>query len=116
MKTADPWQESLKKRWMPFEMLHAPRLDADAAAAPVEPRYCLMINPFYAKDPHASFGKHVLTPSLALTSFAATTPADWRLQYWDENLLPGPPPCRPMPEVVGHYGASHICAAGFRTG
>ena len=39
------------------------RLDADAAAAPVEPRYCLMINPFYAKDANASFGKHVLTPS-----------------------------------------------------
>ena len=100
MKTADPWQESLKQRWMPFEMLHAPRLDADAAAAQVEPRYCLMINPFYAKDANASFGKHVLTPSLALTSFAATTPAHWRLQYWDENLLAGPPPCRPMPEVV----------------
>ena len=37
-------------------------------------RYALLINPFYPKDPHASFGKHVLTPTLALTSFAATTP------------------------------------------
>ena len=25
----------------------------------------LLINPFYPKDPHASFGKHVLTPTLA---------------------------------------------------
>jgi hypothetical protein len=50
------------------------------------------INPFYPKDPHASFGKHVLTPTLALTSFAATTPPPWRVEYWDENLLHGPPP------------------------
>ncbi|HZT00279.1 MAG TPA: radical SAM protein [Terriglobales bacterium] len=100
MKNADPWQEPLRKRWMPLEMLHAPRLCADAGAASVEPGYCLMINPFYAKDANASFGKHVLTPSLAMTSFAATTPAHWRLQYWDENLLAGPPPCQPMPEVV----------------
>jgi radical SAM superfamily enzyme YgiQ (UPF0313 family) len=100
MKTADPWQGALKKRWMPSEMLHAPWFDAAAAAGPVEPRYCLMINPFYAKDANASFGKHVLTPSLAMTSFAATTPAHWRLQYWDENLLAGPPSCAPMPEVV----------------
>ena len=31
----------------------------------------LLINPFYSKDPWGSFGKHVLTPSLALTSIAA---------------------------------------------
>jgi radical SAM superfamily enzyme YgiQ (UPF0313 family) len=67
----------------------------------VEPRYALLINPFYAKDPHASFGKHVLTPTLALTSFAATTPESWRVDYWDENLLDGRPPCDPMPEAVG---------------
>lgn len=49
----------------------------------------------------ASFGKHVLTPSLALTSFAATTLRHWRVRYWDENLLAGPPPSVPTPEVVG---------------
>jgi radical SAM superfamily enzyme YgiQ (UPF0313 family) len=65
------------------------------------PRRALLINPFYAKDPHASFGKHVLTPTLALTSFAATTPAHWAVEYWDENLLQGRPPCDPLPEVVG---------------
>jgi radical SAM superfamily enzyme YgiQ (UPF0313 family) len=42
-----------------------------------------------------------LTPTLALTSFAATTPESWRVQYWDENLLDGRPPCEPMPQVVG---------------
>jgi len=43
----------------------------------------------------------VLTPTLALTSFAATTPEHWEVRYWDENLLDGRPPYQPMPEVVG---------------
>jgi radical SAM superfamily enzyme YgiQ (UPF0313 family) len=101
METADLFCRPLKKRWIPPEMLTAPALDAGAPAAQVEPRYALLINPFYAKDANASFGKHVLTPTLALTSFAATTPAHWRVEYWDENLLSGRPPCDPMPEVIG---------------
>lgn len=64
-------------------------------------RHALLLNPFYAKDPHASFGKHVLTPSLALTSVAAATPPGWTVAYWDENLLQGPPPHDPLPAVVG---------------
>src|SRR5438477_1955219 len=87
--------------WSPPEMTQPPVLDVAAPAASIEPRYALLINPFYPKDPNASFGKHVLTPTLALTSFAATTPAHWRVEYFDENLLDGPPPSRPMPEVVG---------------
>ena len=82
-------------------MTHPPVLDPHTAAGPVKPRYALLINPFYAKDPNASFGKHVLTPTLALTSFAATTPDHWEVRYWDENLLDGRPPFSPMPEVVG---------------
>ncbi len=70
-------------------------------AVPVAARTILLINPFYAKDANASFGKHVLTPTLALTSFAATTPPHWKVSYWDENLLAGRPPFEPMPEVVG---------------
>jgi radical SAM superfamily enzyme YgiQ (UPF0313 family) len=61
----------------------------------------LLINPFYPKDPRASFGKHVLTPTLALTSVAGATPAHWDVGYWDENLLQGPPPADPLPSVVG---------------
>ncbi|HYE19688.1 MAG TPA: radical SAM protein [Tepidisphaeraceae bacterium] len=61
----------------------------------------LLLNPFYPKDVHASFGKHVLTPTLALTSLAGATPAGWHVAYWDENLLQGPPPSDPMPQVVG---------------
>ena len=76
-------------------------LDRFLPAGPVRPRRALLINPFYPKDPHASFGKHVLTPTLALTSFAATTPEHWEVQYWDENLLDGRPPAAPIPEVVG---------------
>lgn len=71
------------------------------AAGPVRPRHALLLNPFYPKDPHASFGKHVLTPSLALTSIAAATPTGWTVAYWDENLLQGPPPHDPLPAVVG---------------
>lgn len=82
-------------------MTRPPALDPCACASPLERRYALLINPFYPKDPNASFGKHVLTPSLALTSFAAATPQHWRVQYWDENLLGGRPPFQPMPEVVG---------------
>jgi radical SAM superfamily enzyme YgiQ (UPF0313 family) len=89
------------RRWLPREMTTAPELRADAIPGPMRRRYALLINPFYRKDPHASFGKHVLTPSLALTATAAATPDDWQLQYWDENLLQGPPPLDPFPEVVG---------------
>jgi radical SAM superfamily enzyme YgiQ (UPF0313 family) len=32
---------------------------------------------------------------------AAATPPDWRVRIWDENLLQGPPPSDPLPEVVG---------------
>ncbi len=91
----------MARHWLPRDMSIAPALDRFAPAAAVEARYALLINPFYAKDPHASFGKHVLTPTLALTSLAAATPAGWRVRYWDENLLQGVPPSAPMPQVVG---------------
>jgi radical SAM superfamily enzyme YgiQ (UPF0313 family) len=87
--------------WLPEEMRVAPRLDPTAPAAPIALKHALLINPFYPKDPHASFGKHVLTPSLALTSIAGATPPDWTVEYWDENLLAGPPPHEPLPQVVG---------------
>jgi radical SAM superfamily enzyme YgiQ (UPF0313 family) len=82
-------------------MTTPPALAPDAIPGPMRRRYALLINPFYRKDPHASFGKHVLTPTLALTATAAATPAHWELEYWDENLLQGPPPLDPFPEVVG---------------
>src|SRR4249920_1725110 len=97
----EPFLRPIPKRWIPREMTTAPNLEPNQPASPVEHRYALLINPFYPKDANASFGKHVLTPTLALTSFAATTPANWRLEYWDENLLHGLPPYAPLPEVVG---------------
>jgi len=87
--------------WIPREMRVAPELDWGIGKGEVRRRSALLINPFYPKDPHASFGKHVLTPSLALTSVAAATPSHWEVRYWDENLLQGRPPCNPVPEVVG---------------
>jgi radical SAM superfamily enzyme YgiQ (UPF0313 family) len=89
------------RNWMPRAMREAPMLEGAQPPAAVAPRTALLINPFYPKDPHSSFGKHVLTPTLALTSIAASTPDDWDVQYWDENLLQGPPPCKPVPQVVG---------------
>jgi radical SAM superfamily enzyme YgiQ (UPF0313 family) len=87
--------------WIPRALRVAPRLDPTVRPGPVRLRSVLLINPFYAKDPHASFGKHVLTPSLALTSIAGATPPEWDVTYWDENLLQGPPPWEPFPQVVG---------------
>jgi hypothetical protein len=91
----------VSRSWIPRELVEPPALESTPLAPPIEPRYALLINPFYPKDPHASFGKHVLTPTLALTSVAGATPAHWRVRYWDENLLHGRPPYSPMPEVVG---------------
>jgi radical SAM superfamily enzyme YgiQ (UPF0313 family) len=101
MNALEPFSRPLRRRWNPPEMSRPPMLDPSASPNPVEPRFALLINPFYPKDPNASFGKHALTPTLALTSFAAATPEHWRVRYWDENLLDGRPPFHPMPEVVG---------------
>ncbi len=64
-------------------------------------RTALLVNPFYAKDPWSSAAKHVLTPTLALTSVAGATPPGWSVRCWDENLCQGPPPTDPLPQVVG---------------
>src|SRR5512133_3360446 len=97
----EPFLLPLAERWIPAEMTTPPPLQLHGPTPSVERCYALLINPFYPKDANASFGKHVLTPSLAMTSFAATTPDHWRVEYWDENLLHGRPPHRPMPQVVG---------------
>src|SRR5262245_43803207 len=97
----DPFFQPRDPLWLPKEMAAPPVLDESATPGVLEPRYILFVNPFYPKDPHASFGKHVLTPSLALTSIAAATPSHWRIRYWDENLLQGPPPSEPWPAIVG---------------
>jgi len=86
--------------FLPAAMRVAPELPR-VAPGPRRERYALLINPFYPKDPHASFGKHVLTPTLALTSVAGSTPSDWVVRTWDENLLQGAPPHDPFPHVVG---------------
>ncbi len=91
----------MRFHWFPRAMQIAPRLSPRRKIVATQPRHALLINPFYPKDPHASFGKHVLTPTLALTSVAAATPTDWTVTYWDENLLLGPPPWKPFPQVVG---------------
>ena len=82
-------------------MVEAPALEPVRPDLTAQAHRALLINPFYPKDPRASYGKHVLTPTLALTSIAAATPTHWDVRYWDENLLQGPPPRDPIPHVVG---------------
>ncbi len=95
----NPFDRNRKELWWPSDMRMAPPIPAKAG--PTKDRSILLINPFYPKDPHASFGKHVLTPTLALTSIAAATPESWSVSYWDENLLQGPVPTGEMPVLVG---------------
>ena len=90
-----------QQRKLPGAFRIAPELLQDGYVPPVSKNTALLINPFYEKDPNSSFGKHVLTPTLALSSIAAATPENWEVHIWDENLLQGHPPYEPMPEVVG---------------
>ncbi|MGD2271514.1 MAG: radical SAM protein [Desulfobacterales bacterium] len=87
--------------WFPDEMKIAPKLDAQFQPPSPQSNYAVLINPFYRKDPQSSFGKHVLTPTLALTTVAAATPPNWVISCWDENILQGHPPRDPFPAVVG---------------
>src|SRR5260370_12066174 len=103
----EPSQRPTKKRWIPQEMTTAPKL-ANAPTSPIQQHYALLINPFYPKDPHASFGKHVLTPTLALTSFAAATPEHWRVENLDEKHLVADPPLVPHPPQAGLVLSTHL--------
>src|SRR5512138_2599136 len=96
-----PFTAKLIDRSLPRAMREPPELRPPIAGRPVARRTALLVNPFYPKEPHSSAGKHVLTPTLALTSVAAATPAGWTLAQFDENLLQGAPPSDPVPEVVG---------------
>ena len=87
-------------RWFPPPpAFHRGSIPRCKSARSSSARHCSSIRSM-RKDPHASFGKHVLTPSLAHEHRRATPP-DWEVAYWDENLLQGPPPWEPFPQVVG---------------
>ena len=101
LDTEAPFRGKVRPPRLPKKMEVPPTLADPAGAAAPQDGFALLINPFYPKDPYSSFGKHVLTPTLALTSIAGATPPDWQVSYWDENLLSGPPPIDPVPEVVG---------------
>ena len=46
----------MTRLWAPKAMREPPRLDPDFWPSSVHPRHALLVNPFYPKDPHASFG------------------------------------------------------------
>lgn len=85
-----PFREPVLVRSLPRAMREPPPMPRSVGR--LAKKTALLINPFYPKDPHASFGKHVLTPTLALTSVAGATPEGWDVSYFDENLLHGPAP------------------------
>lgn len=85
---------------LPRALVEAPRLPHPRCEA-ILSRSILLVCPFYRKSPVGSHGKHVLTPSQALSSLAAVTPEEWSVAFWDENLLQGAPPDAWTPEIVG---------------
>jgi radical SAM superfamily enzyme YgiQ (UPF0313 family) len=98
---ADLLTRRMRATPVPADMAIAPNLPPPGTGRAPQRHFALLINPFYPKDPRASYGKHVLTPTLALTSLAGATPDHWEVRYWDENLLQGSPPREPLPHVVG---------------
>ena len=85
--------------YLPRELRVAPRLDPGLRVGPIAPKTSLLINPFYPKDPHASFGKHVLTPTLALTSMRDVEAETLQPIYRGSYLEPyrnDPPPRRDL--------------------
>ena len=74
---------------------------ASASGGRPQPRAALLINPFYAKSPHGSFGKHVLTPTLALTSVARRHAAALAGPILGRKSVAGSAAAEPLPEVVG---------------
>jgi radical SAM superfamily enzyme YgiQ (UPF0313 family) len=96
-----PFTDAIAEPHLPAAMRVPPVLPVQRGPFTVRRRHALLVNPFYPKDPRASFGKHVLTPTLALTQVGGSTPPSWTVEVWDENLLLGSPPSQPVPEVVG---------------
>ena len=109
-----PFASRPRRLRVPREMAIAPPLDPAFPASRLARRHALLVNPFYPKDPHASFGKHVLTPTLALTSVAAATPPGLGRRPVGREPPEGPPPWDPLPEVVGHHRASDVRASRLR--
>src|SRR5438128_1607239 len=107
----------MKPLWVPRPMRVPPRLDPAVRPAAVRPRHALLINPFYPKDAHASFGKHVLTPTLALTSVAAATPPPGAARPVPHHRQPDRHPRLPQPLrllLPRHRGAAHTIRAARR--
>ena len=100
-------------RRMPGEMLTAPVLDEHWEPSQVVPNFALLINPFYTKDPHASFGKHVLTPTLALTSIAAGTPDQLGSCVLGRKLITRPPSKRSFSTCRGDHGSFDFRRTSF---
>ncbi len=111
-----PDRSRLTRLAVPAELRIAPRLDPDLRTAPPTPRHALLLNPFYAKDPHASFGKHVLTPTLALTSIAGGDAARVERAVLGREPAARAAACRPVPAGRRHHRPPDVRQARLRAG
>ena len=87
--------------WIPCALVIAPRLDPGIQPGPYRAKFALLINPVLSQRPACEFWQARVDTVAGLTSIAGATPVDWEVAYWDENLLQGPPPLDPFPQVVG---------------
>ena len=97
----DPFLEPILKPWIPAEMTTPPKLDAETLTASIEPRYALLINPFYPKDANAKLRETCADPHAGSHQLCRDYSRPLAREYWDENLLHGRPPYDPLPQVVG---------------
>ena len=91
----------MKRLWIPKEMQHAAPLTADAVAEPPRRRYALLINPFYPKDPHASYRKARADAVTGVDEYRGRNPARMGGRVLGREPAPGPAPWSPFPQVVG---------------
>ena len=102
--------------WCPRAMRVAPDLDESIRPGPCRPRFALLLNPFYPKDPHASFGKHVLTPTLALTSIAGGDAAGLGGALLGREPASGAAALAAVPAGGRHHRPPDLRRPGLRAG
>ena len=102
--------------WIPRACDGPSARPGDHAGAAAGRSMHLLINPFYRKDPHASFGKHVLTPSLALDEHCRRDSAGLGGRLLGREPAAGPAAVGPVSAGRGNHGSSDVRGSGIRAG
>ena len=107
----------LRSAWLPRPMAVAPPLDPNAMPGPRAPALCAADQPVLSQGPARQLRQARAHADARADEHrrrdAARTGTS---RYWDENLLQGPPPLDPFPQVVGITRAPHVRGAGVRAG